>query len=164
MAESCGTHPRLFPDPPESNHSMDGRGRHAESHRNHRLAKQMRMWGPAAVWAAVLFLLSAWPNPVGPSWLYVSDKVAHVALYGVLGAALGVGRWWSGASVSHVVVLAVGCLYGATDEWHQAWVPNRVPAFDDWVADVVGVVVGYSLVTYLARSAEPRAGAVSQAD
>ena len=66
--------------------------------------------------------------------------------------------------MSHLVVLAVGCLYGATDEWHQALVPNRVPAFDDWVADVVGVVVGYSVVTYLARSVDPRPDAVSQAD
>lgn len=151
-------------DPPDFLHGSYGRGRHAGSHRNLRLANQLRMWGPAAVWAAVLFLLSAWPNPSGPSWLRVSDKVAHFVLFAVLGAALAVGRRWSGSSVSHFMVLVVGMLYGATDEWHQALVPNRTPALDDWIADVAGVVVGYAVVTYLLRSVEPRADAVSQAD
>ena len=135
-----------------------------EPHRNHRLANQLRMWGPAAVWAAVLFLLSAWPDPVGPSWLRVSDKAVHFVLFAVLGAALALGRRWSGSTVSHWAVLLVGMLYGATDEWHQAFVPRRTPSLDDWLADLAGVVVGYLVVTYLSRSAAPRAGAVSQAD
>jgi VanZ family protein len=122
------------------------------------------MWGPAAVWAAVLFLLSAWPNPVGPLWLRVNDKFVHFVLFAVLGGALGVGRRWSGSTVSHWTVLAVGLLYGASDEWHQALVPNRTPDVQDWLADAAGVVVGYLAVTYLSRSAEPRPGAVSQAD
>lgn len=124
-----------------------------------RLANRLRMWGPAAVWAAVLFLLSAWPDPRGPSWLALNDKVVHFILFGVLGAALGLGRVWSGSSVPHAFVLAVGALYGAADEWHQTFVPNRVPSMGDWYADVAGVFVGYVLVVFLAGRAGRMPGA-----
>jgi VanZ family protein len=122
------------------------------------------MWGPAAVWAAVLFLLSAWPNPVGPAWLRVSDKVAHLALFGVLGVALGIGRRWSGLRVPHWVVIFVGMLYGVTDEWHQSMVPRRVPSIEDWYADVTGVVLGYVLVTLFFSRARRVAGAEQRTD
>lgn len=117
------------------------------------------MWGPAAVWAAVLFLLSAWPNPAGPSWLVVSDKVVHFVLFGVLGGALALGRRWSGGRTSHLAAVAVGMLYGASDEWHQAMVPNRVPSLEDWYADAAGVLAGYLLITLILRRVGRRAGA-----
>ena len=122
------------------------------------------MWGPALVWAAVLFLLSSWPNPAGPSWLQVSDKVVHFVLFAVLGGALGLGRQWSGGTVPHWLVIGVGLLYGAMDEWHQAVVPNRVPSLGDWYADVAGVLFGYVVITLLARRVGSPSGALSQAD
>jgi len=117
------------------------------------------MWGPAALWAAVLFLLSSWQNPVGPAWLAVNDKVAHFVLFGVLGAALAIGRRWSGGRVPHALVLFVGMLYGALDEWYQSTVPNRVPSMADWYADVAGVFVGYLLLTFLFSRATRSTGA-----
>jgi len=36
-------------------------------------------------------------------------------------------------------------LYGASDEYHQAFVPNRNPAVSDWVADSLGALVGASI-------------------
>lgn len=116
------------------------------------------------MWAAVLFLLSSWPNPAGPSWLHVSDKVVHFVLFAVLGGALGFGRHWSGGTVPHWLVIGVGMLYGAMDEWHQALVPNRVPSMGDWYADVGGVLLGYLLVTLLAKRVGLPSGALSQAD
>ena len=61
-------------------------------------------------------------------------------------------------------MILVGLLYGAIDEWHQAFVPHRIPSMGDWLADAAGVVVGYLVITYLARSVEPPAGALPQAD
>ena len=66
-----------------------------------------------------------------------------MALYSVLGAALAWGRARSGASLAHVVLLAIGALYGMTDEWHQMFVPGRQPDVADWIADVLGVAIGY---------------------
>lgn len=109
------------------------------------------MWGPAAAWAVVLFLLSAWPDPPIPSWFYGSDKIAHGTLYGVLGVALAYGRVGAPAPPPHWTMILVGALYGGTDEWHQAFVRGRTPDLGDWAADVTGVLLGYMLVLVLVR-------------
>jgi len=106
----------------------------------------MRAWGPAAAWATVLFLLSAWPNPSLPGWVFAYDKLAHAGLYGVLGLALGYGRHHDVSHPPHLVLLALGGVYGATDEWHQALVVGRTPGWGDWIADMVGVSIGYVAV------------------
>jgi len=43
----------------------------------------------------------------------------------------------------HVVLLAIGALYGMTDELHQMFVPGRQPDIADWIADILGVAIGY---------------------
>jgi VanZ family protein len=90
-------------------------------------------------------LLSAWSSPGIPSWLAGYDKVAHAGLYAVLGACLGYGWRRAVAPPPHWVLIGVGMLYAATDEWHQAFVPRRVPSMGDWLADVTGVLVGYGV-------------------
>ena len=97
----------------------------------------------------VLFLLSAWPDPPIPSWFYGSDKIGHATLYGVLGVALAYGRVGAMAPPPHWTMILVGALYGATDEWHQAFVRGRTPDWGDWMADVTGVLLGYTLVLVL---------------
>ena len=113
------------------------------------------VWGPAAAWAGVLFLLSELRGaPLQPSFT-VNDKVVHLTLYSVLGACLG---WaaimsrlprWGGRRVSYMAAIAVGWLYGLFDEVHQAFVPTRSPSLGDWLADAAGVVVGYAVASYL---------------
>jgi VanZ family protein len=95
-----------------------------------------------------------------PSWLSVNDKVAHAGLYAVLGAGLGWGRHYDVAPPPHVVLLTLGALYGATDEWHQASVYGRTPGWGDWIADVVGVLLGYFLTLVILSRAT--GGATSQ--
>ena len=117
------------------------------------MANRLLAWGPAAFWAAVLFLLSALPDVPGVSWLPFADKVAHLSLYAVLGGALAWGRERSGRTVPHRLLLMLGALYGVTDELHQGYVPGRMPDPWDWVADVTGLVIGYGIcVTLLART------------
>jgi len=81
----------------------------------------------------------------------VSDKVVHAGLYAVLGACLGYGRRRASAPPPHWVLLGIGLLYGATDEWHQAFVPRRVPDLGDWLADAAGVFLGYGIAIFLFR-------------
>jgi VanZ family protein len=81
------------------------------------------------------------------------DKIAHCALYAVLGATLASGRFRASSSVPHVVLLVLGALYGISDEWHQAWVPGRDPDPADWLADVVGLALGYgTTMSFLGRT------------
>ena len=70
----------------------------------------------------------------------------------IAGVALAWGRGRSGRAVPHLLLLALGALYGVTDEVHQGYVPGRMPDPWDWVADVVGLVIGYGIaVTLLTR-------------
>jgi VanZ family protein len=103
-------------------------------------------------------LLSASSTPAVPSWLSGNDKVAHACLYSVLGACLGYGKHRSIEQPPHWVLIGLGALYAATDEWHQAFVPRRSPELGDWLADVSGVLLGYAvllvLLGWLARRAK----------
>ena len=73
-----------------------------------------------------------------------ADKLAHLVLYGVLGASLARGRKLQG-HLPHAVLILLGALYGASDEWHQSFVPGRHVSALDWMADLCGVAVGYWL-------------------
>jgi VanZ family protein len=115
-------------------------------------------WGPAAIWAAVLFLLSSVSDAPGTDWLPIGDKIAHVALYGPLGAALAWSRWSGRSRSSHVLFLALGLLYGVTDEWHQSFVPGRTSSPADLAADALGVLLGYAaLLVLMSRRSMARA-------
>jgi VanZ family protein len=121
----------------------------SERSKTERLANLMRAWGPAAAWATVLFLLSAWSNPRLPEWVAAYDKTAHAGLYGVFGLALGYGRHHDLVRRPHLLLIAVGAFYAATDEWHQAFVYGRTPGWGDWIADMVGVSLGYVVALFI---------------
>ncbi|HUP53571.1 MAG TPA: VanZ family protein [Longimicrobiales bacterium] len=103
--------------------------------------------------------MSAWSAPPTPSWLSGWDKIAHAGLYTVLGATLAYGKHHATPSPPHWVLVGIGALYGATDEWHQTFVPGRSPDLGDWVADVMGVLLGYTglllMLGWLTRREEP---------
>jgi VanZ family protein len=62
-------------------------------------------------------------------------------------------------AVPHLLLLALGALYGVTDEVHQGYVPGRMPDPWDWVADVVGLLIGYGIAsTLLARASDTDEG------
>ena len=101
-------------------------------------------WAPAVLWAAMIFGLSSMstlpPPPAG-----LTDKHAHFAVYGVLAALLvwgltdrspGRTTW---ATAAAAVVLAA--LYGASDEWHQSFVPGRDMSILDLAADTAGATL-----------------------
>lgn len=103
-------------------------------------------WGPAALWAGVLFLLSELSGTPRIAWLALHDKLVHFGLYFVLGGLLAWGQRRSPFRVSHMVVLLAGAVYAAVDEWHQSFVPHRIPSVSDFVADLLGMTVAYLVV------------------
>lgn len=111
------------------------------------MANRFRVWAPAVAWASVLFLLSSLPALGGG--LPIDDKLAHGILYAVFGVTLGMGWSRAPSPVRHGILLAVGALYGVSDEWHQMYVPGRTPDLADWLADVCGLVVGYGTTVKL---------------
>ncbi len=112
-------------------------------------------WGPAALWAAVLFLLSELQGtdvglPAG------ADKLVHGGLYLILGLSLAWGKWRTRSVVPVILLLLIGVGYGALDEWHQSFVPGRDVSVGDWVADSAGVMLGLLLFSGISSRSRGR--------
>ena len=93
--------------------------------------------------ATVVFFASGRSSVASPGWVGI-DKVAHFAVFGLLGILIArtqpPRRWWWG------IVLASA--YGGVDKWRQSFTPGRFVEVADWVADTLGALVG---VTVYAR-------------
>ena len=75
-------------------------------------------------------------------------KAGHVAEYGILAALLfrafrGERAGWSARWSLAAVVLAA--LIGASDEWHQSFVPSRTASAWDALIDTIGATVAQVL-------------------
>ena len=111
----------------------------------------------ALAWCALIFVLSSRPL-AAPGWLDsipLADKVAHFLIYAAL-------AWFTARALSrepgafvrgHALILAAvwAALYGASDEWHQSFVPGRTPALADWAADVLGAAAAMTLCAIMRR-------------
>ncbi|MHB1017229.1 MAG: VanZ family protein [Coriobacteriia bacterium] len=98
-------------------------------------------WVVSALWMGVIFALSSLPGDSMPAGEYGS--IGHFGGYLVLGGlyfiALG-GRRAGWRAVALAVLLASA--YGVTDEFHQSFVPGRMPDPADWATDTVGALTG----------------------
>lgn len=111
-------------------------------------------WAPAFVMMAAIFGVSGMSD-VPPLPGDASDKTGHFLAYAVLGTlvlrATSRARW-AGVSIrSAMLALAISAAYGASDEFHQRFVPGRTAAIDDWVADVAGAACAIGLLLIAAR-------------
>ena len=101
------------------------------------------LWLPVVIYMAAIFYVSSISDPPVPS--EIPDVDLHAAAY--FGLMFLVVRAVSGGTWSRVTigVLALAwCItvaYGASDEWHQMYVPNRHADFRDLQADAIGALV-----------------------
>lgn len=98
------------------------------------------LWAPVVVYMAGIFVASGMSNPPMPQ--DVTDVSLHQAAYFgltlLLIRALARGRW-AGVSVATLALAwAIAVAYGATDEWHQSFVPNRHAELRDLGSDAIG--------------------------
>jgi VanZ family protein len=109
----------------------------------------MSLWLPVVIYMAAIFVVSGIPDPPMPS--NVPDVSMHEAAY--FGLTLLIIRAvakdrWSGVTVATLATaFVIAVAYGASDEWHQSFVPMRHAELRDLVADAIGafaatVVVG----------------------
>ena len=106
-------------------------------------------WAPPIFYMGFIFFASSVPGDELPSWGFW-DKAEHLLAYSVLGvlfliptaeARLALVTPRTGALA---VVLAT--LYGAFDEIHQSFTPDRSPDVHDLFADFLGATVGVVVV------------------
>jgi len=92
----------------------------------------------------VIFMVSSIPGSSLPGGYSVQGHLAEYALLGALLTLALPDR--SPVAPWAFAALALGSLYGVSDELHQWFVPGRVPDVLDWTADTVGAAVGVSAV------------------
>jgi VanZ family protein len=113
---------------------------------------------PAIAYAALIFYLSGQSRPLPYLTSRFNDKLLHLVEY----AAFAVVVTWG---LAHLVTLPraarwavlIGSLYGATDEFHQWFVPHRSADVADWVADTLGALLGALLAWLILRGWRARA-------
>ena len=128
--------------------------------------RQVGLWFPTLAYMLIIFTLSAQSNPLPQLTTRVWDKLLHVTEYAGLGllwcrTCRGAGLSWPAAILLAVVSTAA---FGASDEWHQSFVPGRTADIHDWFADLVGGTLGsgaYAAWTKFAVEPWPTAAAAS---
>jgi len=105
----------------------------------------------------VLFIATTIPAPALPDILDFSDKIKHFIAYLGFAFLLSLSlhfqeKYKKFTRYFFIYAMIVVALYGAIDEIHQIFVPNRMCEFWDWVADVLGGLVGVSFsIMFLKR-------------
>ena len=107
-------------------------------------------------WAALILALTSVPGSAVPDvGVDSGDKLAHLLLYGVLGALALRAAWNPTHPLRSIMVVALGvALFGAADELHQLIIPGRSADLVDWVADSIGGLTGAALVAATGRGRE----------
>jgi len=114
------------------------------------LLRSVLFWLPVLAWMALIFVLSS------QSGLRASEDdavekplrvVAHLLAFGGLSALLllALSRGRHPTPVAALLAFVVAVIYGATDELHQSFVPERAGRIDDLLVDAVGAAIGVGL-------------------
>jgi VanZ family protein len=90
-----------------------------------------------------IFIISSRPAPeiVQHEYVRFQDKWLHIVAYLVLSCLFLRALVWEGMSWSlkaFFLAFLLSTLYGASDEWHQYYVPERESDWVDWTADALG--------------------------
>lgn len=102
--------------------------------------RRLGLWGPVAVWLAVIFAASSRSN-VG-SFGRIPDWITHGIEYGILGLLLC--RAFAGGfgaalpARTGLLVVALATTWGVSDEFHQSFVPGRESSAADVCKDLAG--------------------------
>ena len=125
----------------------------------------MKYWVPSLLYMVLIFAVSSLEQPPFPmpefEWLTI-DKLYHFIEYAILGGLLAWAFVKAKPSVVPskliwLVATVLSILYGASDEWHQTFVPGRFATLADWAADVLGSIVGVLSVYLYYRNSQQSA-------
>jgi VanZ family protein len=107
------------------------------------------------LWAIVIFGASSVPSDAIPqSIIFSQDKLIHMGVYAVFGILLyrGIRRRSTGTWIAAGwLTFGIGVVYGASDEFHQHFVPGRSMDIFDLIADAIGIACAIGFARYLER-------------
>ena len=102
------------------------------------------LWAPILAYMVAIFYVSSLSDVSIPAG--ASDRTAHLLAY--LGLSILVTRAVAGGLPRRIslraaaIAILITVAYGASDEFHQLFVPGRSGEWRDLVADAVGAVIG----------------------
>ena len=101
---------------------------------------------PVIALSVFIFWQSSYPGIISEPLFAYDDKVFHFGIYAIL-AMLAARNLtvekplWSPTKIKTIAIL-FACLYGASDEIHQAFIPERDASVWDFFADCAGSIAG----------------------
>ena len=101
---------------------------------------------PAIIFALAIFIASAQSHIDLPNLGFAfNDKIYHAFAYFIFGLTILLALDKNSKTLTTkeliIYMLCIGCLYAASDEYHQSFVWGRTADFFDWVADSIGIIL-----------------------
>ncbi|MEW5758180.1 MAG: VanZ family protein [Candidatus Omnitrophota bacterium] len=108
-------------------------------------------WLPFFIWSGFLYYLSSRPAYFFPKTnIPFSDKIVHVFEYIVFSILLfrALKAYIKNFKYIFIIFIVLYCtvVFGMIDELHQAFVPGRNAAMPDLVSDMLGAIIGITLI------------------
>ena len=104
----------------------------------------------------LIFWQSSYPGIISKPLFSNADKVLHFGAYALLAILTArdltvVKPFWSPLKIKIITIL-FACLFGLSDEIHQAFVPFRDASSYDFLADCAGSITGcFFYLNFLSR-------------
>jgi len=112
------------------------------------MLRRLIAWAPVTAQLISIYYVSSVAD-LGPLPADLSDHSWHFIAYFVLGAcflwAFAGARWHAMTARAGAWAVVASSVYGATDEYHQSFVPGRTPDAADWLADTIGAAAAVVL-------------------
>lgn len=103
-------------------------------------------WLPVIAVMSGLFISSSVPGTEIPRLFNLQDYVYHASAYVLLGFLCARACAQTVAARNPALglslAIALSCLYGVTDEFHQSFVPQRTMSGLDMLTDAAGSILG----------------------
>jgi len=112
---------------------------------------------PVILYCTAIFFQSSFPSLYLPETDFeLADKLLHSVVYLILFFLFFYSLKNQNKSIklknyALEFSLFFTIIYGATDEIHQYFVPNRYCDVFDWLADIVGALVGYLTLVIISK-------------
>lgn len=120
-------------------------------------------WIPVIIVSLFILILTSTPKiPTPPKNIHFLDKGAHFLIYFLWGFTLS--RVWNSRNFlkkSFIICMFLALLlFPALDELHQFIIPGRNPSLLDWICDVAGCVLAFSIFSKWNRIRNFRIGRI----
>ena len=117
-------------------------------------SKKLFLLSPLILASISIFIASHQEGvPYDTSIFIFQDKVFHFIAYFIYGITIQMFlNYFNIKSKKYILLtIIIGSLFGASDEFHQSFIPNRTTEFFDWFADTLGVAASLSIRTKLLK-------------